>query len=107
MTHFTGPLSIGGYQEHEDVEEEDDDDDAIIDVEDYKIPPVSVSLPSTQSPQSSASANSNQTTPPISTHKNRIGRPTKASMSSPVSSSTASDDERLSPDSVKVSFFSC
>lgn len=54
---------------------QEDDDNAIIDVEeDYK-------------------------TPIITNH--RIGRPTKSSLSSPVSS-TASDEDRLSPDVVQV-----
>lgn len=54
---------------------QEDDDNAIIDVEeDYKTPIIT---------------------------NNRIGRPTKSSLSSPVSS-TASDDDRLSPDVVQV-----
>lgn len=114
----SGPLSIGGgYQEHEDVDDDDDDDDenAIIDVEDYKMPPISITSPIPSSHHSGSNGTSNNnsnnnnnsnhhaSSTSIITTKNRIGRPTKSSLSSPVSSSTASDDERLSPDSVKVS----
>lgn len=106
-----GPLSIGGgYHEHEEVDEEDDDDDenAIIDVEDYKMPPITITSPVPSSHHSgnngtNKGSNHIASSTSIITTKNRIGRPTKSSLSSPVSSSTASDDERLSPDSVKVS----
>lgn len=103
LIFFKGPLSIGnGYQD--DIDDIDDDDEnAIIDVEDYKIPAISINtaIPSTQTSTSISNQNSNGSTSTSQT-KNRIGRPTKSSLSSPVSSSTASDDERLSPDSVKV-----
>ncbi|XP_055300183.1 T-box protein H15-like isoform X2 [Sitodiplosis mosellana] len=110
----SSPLSIGGgYQD--DVDDiEDDDDDAIIDVEDYKIPPITINtaIPSTQTSSSSLSQsahnnnnnnnnNNNGNGSSSTLTKNRIGRPTKSSLSSPVSS-TASDDERLSPDSGKT-----
>lgn len=109
---YIGPLSIGGgYQDDvDDVEDDDDDENAIIDVEDYKIPPITVNtaISSTQTSSSSLSQsshnnnNNNNGNGSSTLTKNRIGRPTKSSLSSPVSS-TASDDERLSPDSVKVS----
>lgn len=104
-----GPLSIGGgYQDDvDDIDDDDDDENAIIDVEDYKIPPITINtgIPSTQTSTSTSQSMHNHSNGGSSTssgHKNRIGRPTKSSLSSPVSSSTASDDERLSPDSVKV-----
>lgn len=132
-----GPLSIGGgYQDDVDSCASDDDENAIIDVEDYKIPAITVNtaIPSTQTSSSggggglsqsqhhhhhhsnnnnNSNSNNNNNNSSSNNHnnngngssssltKNRIGRPTKSSLSSPVSS-TASDDERLSPDSVKV-----
>lgn len=100
-------MSIGGgYQDSvDDIDE--DDENAIIDVEDYKVPPITLNttIPSTQtSPNLSQSVHQSHSAngSSSSTTKNRIGRPSKSSLSSPVSSSTASDDERLSPDSVKV-----
>lgn len=134
-----GPLSIGGgYQDDVDSCASDDDENAIIDVEDYKIPAITVNsaIPSTQTSSSggggglsqsqhhhhhhsnnnnnsNSNNNNNNNNSSSNNHnnngngssssltKNRIGRPTKSSLSSPVSS-TASDDERLSPDSVKV-----
>lgn len=99
-----GPLSIGGdYQDEVDDMGSEDDENAIIDVEDYKIPAITINtaIPSTQTSSTSLSQSAHQNSNG-STSKNRIGRPTKSSLSSPVSSSTASDDERLSPDSVKV-----
>lgn len=91
----------------DDIEEDEDDENAIIDVEDYKVPPITVNsaIPSTQTSTSISqsvhqSSNGNGSTSTVS--KNRIGRPSKSSLSSPVSSSTTSDDERLSPDSGKV-----
>lgn len=126
-----GPLSIGGgYQDDVDSCASDDDENAIIDVEDYKIPAITVNsaIPSTQTSgsggggglsqshhhhHSGSNNNNNNNNSSSNNHnnngngssssltKNRIGRPTKSSLSSPVSS-TASDDERLSPDSVKV-----
>lgn len=104
ITFSSGPLSIGGdYQDEIDDMGSEDDENAIIDVEDYKIPAITINtaIPSTQTSSTSLSQSAHQNTNG-STSKNRIGRPTKSSLSSPVSSSTASDDERLSPDSVKV-----
>lgn len=104
-------MSIGGgYQDDvDDIDDDDDDENAIIDVEDYKIPPITVNtaIPSTQTSSSSLQSphnnnnNNNGNGSSSTLTKNRIGRPTKSSLSSPVSS-TASDDERLSPDSGKV-----
>lgn len=104
ITILPGPLSIGGdYQDEADDMGSEDDENAIIDVEDYKIPAITINtaIPSTQTSSTSLSQSAHQNNNG-STSKNRIGRPTKSSLSSPVSSSTASDDERLSPDSVKV-----
>lgn len=104
ITFLPGPLSIGGdYQDEVDDMGSEDDENAIIDVEDYKIPAITINtaIPSTQTSSTSLSQSAHQNSNG-STSKNRIGRPTKSSLSSPVSSSTASDDERLSPDSVKV-----
>lgn len=98
-------MSIGGgYQDDvDDIDDDEDDENAIIDVEDYKIPAITIktAIPSTQT-SSGISQSAHQNTNGSTSSKNRIGRPTKSSVSSPVSSSTASDDERLSPDSVKV-----